>query len=99
MEIDQFPLLLANLGANDAGTTDAPGNFTYTMAAPTEDSDTEEMRPWTLIKGDGTDNYSLVGGTITELTIEGESGSPITYEANLTGKLVGTGAAYSARIG
>ena len=90
LEIDDFPYLLANLGAAVAGATDAAGNFTHTFTAPTEDSDAEDARSFTLMYTDRTDTYSLLGASISELSIEGESGGPITYEASFMGKVVTT---------
>lgn len=90
VEIDDFPYLLINLGASAAGSTDAAGNFTHTFTAPTEDTDAEDARSFTLMKTDRTDTFSLLGATLSELTIEGESGGPITYDASFMGKYVTT---------
>jgi len=100
LEIDDFPYLLLTLGGPLAGTTDAAGNFTHTWSAPTEDSDMDTSQSLTLMKTDRTDTYSLLGAVVNDLTIEGESGGPITYEANFVGKVVTTdvNAALSDRV-
>jgi len=90
LEIDDFPYLLAGLGGPIAGTTDAPGNFTHTWVSPTEDTDTHLVKSFTLQKSDGTDVYSLLGATIDSLTIEGESGGPVTYAVDFVGAQVTT---------
>ena len=90
LEIDDFPYLLAGLGCAVAGTTDAAGNFTHTWTSPTEDTDTYNVKSFTLMKTDRTDSYSLLGATINTLTIEGESGGPITYTAEFMGHSVAT---------
>lgn len=90
LEIDDFPYLLHQLGGNAAGTTDAPGNFTYSWASPTEDSDVADNASFTLMKTDRTDTYSLLGATLNSLTVEGSGGGPITYSAEFIGKIVST---------
>lgn len=90
VEIDDFPYLLASLGGALAGATDAPGNFTHTWASPILATDTHSAHSFTLQKSDGTDVYSLLGATINSLTVEGESGGPITYTADFVGKSVTT---------
>jgi hypothetical protein len=90
VEIDDFPYLMAGLGGNTAGTTDAPGNFTYDWASPSEDTDTYNVKSYTLMKTDRTDTYSLLGATLNSLTVEGESGGPVTYSAEFVGKVVTT---------
>jgi len=72
-----------------AGATDAAGNFTHTWDAPTEDSDAEPQS-LTLMKTDRTDTYSLMGAVVNSLTVEGESGGPVTYSAEFIGKYVDT---------
>ena len=89
LEIDDFPYLLLTMGGPLAGATDAAGNFTHTWDAPTEDSDAEPQS-LTLMKTDRTDTYSLMGAVVNSLTVEGESGGPITYEAEFIGKYVDT---------
>jgi hypothetical protein len=89
LEIDDFPYLLLTMGGPLAGTV-ATGNFSYTWAAPTEDSDMDTAQSLTLMKTDRTDTYSLLGAVVNSLTVEGESGGPITYEANFIGKVVST---------
>jgi len=89
LEIDDFPYLLLTMGGPLAAATDAPGNFTYTWTAPTEDSDAE-AQSLTLMKTDRVDTYSLLGAVVNSLTVEGESGGPITYEASFVGKVVST---------
>lgn len=100
LEIDDFPYLLANLGGPVAGDTDAAGNFTHSFSVPTEDSDAADARSFTLMKTDRIDTYSLLGATISELSVEGESGGPIMYDASFMGKLVTTDvhAALSDRV-
>jgi hypothetical protein len=99
LEIDDFPYLMANL-ANCAATTDAAGNFTWSVSAPSEDSDGEDVLPLTICKTDRTDSYSLHGAVLSALTIEGEAGGPITYDAEFWGQQVATDvhAALSDRV-
>jgi len=89
LEIDDFPYLLLTMGGPLAGATDAAGNFTHTWDAPTEDSDAEPQS-LTLMKTDRTDTYSLMGAVVNSLTVEGESGGPVTYSAEFIGKYVDT---------
>lgn len=100
VEIDDFPYLMANLANCQTPTTDAAGLFTWAASAPTEDSDAEDVIPLTICKTDRTDSYSLHGGVINSLTIEGESGGAITYDAEFMGKIVSTDvhAALSDRV-
>ena len=86
LEIDDFPYLMSNLGGSSAGATDAAGNYTWTLTAPTEDTDTAKAASWTLCKTDRSNTYSLAGATVNNLTIEGESGGPLTYTAEFMGK-------------
>jgi hypothetical protein len=100
LEIDDFPYLLRGFGGPAAGATDAAGNFTHTWTSPTEDSDSEDAQSFTLMYTDRADTYSLLGATLNSLTIEGESGGPIMYEAGFIGKVVSTdvNAALSDRV-
>lgn len=43
-------------------------------------------RKLTLVKGQGTDVHSLLGGIVNEMTIKVESGKEATFEASLIGK-------------
>ena len=90
VEIDDFPYLVAGLGAALAGATDAPGNFTHAWASPSEDTDAYDVHSFTLMKTDRTDTYSLLGATLNSLTVEGESGGPVTYSAEFVGLKVST---------
>ena len=89
LEFDQFPYFLSALGSYSTGTTDTSPNTAWTWKAPTEDSDAI-VASYTLMKTDRVDGYSLLGATLNSLTISGESGGPVTYEAAFVGKSVAT---------
>jgi hypothetical protein len=89
LEFDDFPYLLAALGSSDSGTTDATANVAYTWNAPCEAADADVTR-YTLMKTDRVDDFSLISAVLTNLTVEGESGGPVTYEATFQGQKVTT---------
>ena len=82
-----------------AGTTEDAGDTDYTdreWAAPLTNYDSDSPTPsiYTLVFGDksvsttSTDTLSLLGATMNTLTISGEDGQPLSFEAGLFGKQV-----------
>ncbi len=89
-----------------AGTTEDAGDTDYTdreWGAPLTNYDSDSPTPsiYTVVYGDesisatSTDTLALIGATMNSLTISGEDGQPLSFEASLFGKQVSEGALVS----
>jgi len=73
------------------GIATPSGANPYTYAYPAPLGTVPTRRSFTLIKGNGSNVYTLSGATIKEATFTVETGQPMKYDLSFVGKLAQTG--------
>jgi hypothetical protein len=89
---DDMPYWFQGLFGSVVATSDANG-WLREYNAPFQSSDLTDVVSYTILEGDGTNNYSLVGATVNTLNITGEAGAPLEVSVDFIGKAVTTDAA------